>query len=290
MSQRKKTPQGSAESSAPVYQRSLSTKLFLGLLGSFALLYGVVLTYHAVTPLPAEDVAEMSWLEECRQLCAKYGLVSTGNFKADAEAYLEILNTQDLSEPLEELLSDQEFQRVATEDHPLIGKPAPDFTLIDAHDQQTSLKDILRDGPVVLVFYYGYNCSHCVAQLFALQEDLDYIHELGADIVAISADSPEHTRGKYAEYGDFNFPVLSDPDYKVSEQWGVYVPKSEGQQEDLKHGTFVIDKDGTVIFANRGYQPFVDNKSLLYWIAGRNSESQSKPTAALLTVQPEVTR
>jgi peroxiredoxin len=113
--------------------------------------------------------------------------------------------------------------------------------------------------------------------LFALQKDLEYFHELGAEVVAISADAPEHTREKYGEYGGFAFPVLSDPDYSVSEAWGIYVRPSPTQQEDLLHGTFVIDRSGIVIFANRGYQPFVDNQSLLQWISPPTTHSDQLP-------------
>jgi hypothetical protein len=37
--------------------------------------------------------------------------------------------------------------------------------------------------------FLGYGCSHCVAQLLALDHDLHYSKELDADIVAISSDS-----------------------------------------------------------------------------------------------------
>ncbi|MCA9063123.1 MAG: redoxin domain-containing protein [Planctomycetaceae bacterium] len=118
-------------------------------------------------------------------------------------------------------------------------------------DQLITSSALEQQGPIVPVFYYGYNCSHCVAQLFALQKDLEYFHELGAEVVAISGDKPEFTREPSAEYGGFTFPVLFDPD-SVSEAWGVYVRPSELQQEDLLHGTLAIDRCGTVVFANRG--------------------------------------
>ncbi|MCA8985664.1 MAG: redoxin domain-containing protein [Planctomycetaceae bacterium] len=255
-------------------QRSAATKAFLGLLVGVGILYGVVLAYHVATPIPSDDGAEASWLEQCRQVCAQYGLVYTGDIKVDAEVYLDAVESKKLSSPLEELLNAPDFQRAETEQHPLIGKPAPDFTLINAEDQPVSLSTMRKQGPIVLVFYYGYNCSHCVAQLFALQKDLEYFHELGAEVVAISADKPEFTREQYTEYGGFIFPVLSDPDYAVSEAWGVYMRPSESQQEDLLHGTFVIDRSGTVVFANRGYQPFVDNQSLLQWISGTSSRRE----------------
>ncbi len=263
------------------YQRSSATRLFLALLVGVGLLYGIVLAYHVTTPIPKTEVAEAHWLEQCRQLCARYGLVSTGNIKEDAEAYLEVVDSKKLSAPLEELLSVPDFERAATEEHPLTGQQAPDFTLLNSLDETVTLSSLNKEGPIVLVFYYGYNCSHCVAQLFALQKDLEYFHELGAEIVAISADTPQVTRDQSAEFGGFTFPVLSDSDYAVSETWEVYTRPSETIQEDLLHGTFVIDRQGKVLFANRGYEPFLDNQSLLHWLTNRNSvASQGEPATA----------
>jgi peroxiredoxin Q/BCP len=274
-------PQQAISSDPPTaHPRSLATRMFLTVLACVAVVYGVVLAYHANTPMPAAGTGEASWLEQCRQFCAEYGLVSTGNLKQDAEEYLEVIAGGELAAPLQDLLSDPDFEPAATEEHPLIGQSAPDFTLVNTEDESVSLASFNREGPVVLVFYYGYSCSHCVAQLFALQKDLEYFHQLGAEIVAVSADSPEHTRERYAEYGSFTFPVLSDPEYAVSEEWGVYVRPTDEQQEDLLHGTFVIDRDGTVIFANCGYQPFLDNQSLLHWLADQNSETSRTADAS----------
>ena len=248
------------------HERSLATKVFLGLLAGFAVFYAVVLTYHVRHPMTLANADNPAFLERCRQYCAKYGLVSTGDVKVDAEAYLTAVNSRQLSAPLQELLSQEDFQPEATEEHSLIGQPAPEFQLTDTQNQARTLAEFREKGPVILVFYYGYNCSHCVAQLFALQKDMELFHELNAEVVAISSDQPEFTRKQYAEYGEFTFPVLCDPDLTVAEAWGVYVRPTDDQQEDMLHGTFVIDRDGQVVFANRGYEPFVDNRSLLYWL------------------------
>lgn len=112
-------------------ERSAGTKIFLTLLTVVALFYGVILTYHVRHPMTVAEVEDPDFLEMCRQYCAKYGLVSTGDLKADAEAYLEAVDSQKLSASLQELLSANDFQPAATEDHPLIGKPASDFTLSD---------------------------------------------------------------------------------------------------------------------------------------------------------------
>ncbi|MFV0446628.1 MAG: peroxiredoxin family protein [Planctomycetaceae bacterium] len=231
-----------------------------------ALLYVAIFGYLLLSPAD-EDPLGSPWLEACRQVCAEYGLIPSGDIKADAQEYLQAAQKQQLSESLEAILVHTDVPRAKSEAHPLLGQTAPDFNLSCVAGTPVSLRDLNQNGPVVLVFYYGYGCSHCVAQLFALQEDLHYFRELGATVVAISADAPESTLEKYVEYGAFDFTVLSDPDYSVAEAYSVYRRPTDEQSEDLLHGTFVIDRSGQVIFANRGYQPFIDNPSLLRWIA-----------------------
>ncbi len=90
---------------------------------------------------------------------------------------------------------------------------------------------------------------------------------MGARVVAISPDSPEHTTKKYEEYGEFHFPVLADEQSEVSLQYGTYTPATEDKAENRDHGTFVIDSEGIVRWANIGPTPFLDNKSLLLTLA-----------------------
>ena len=73
---------------------------------------------------------------------------------------------------------------------------------------------------------------------------------------AVSADPPELTRERFRQYGEFAFPVLSDPGNKVAGLYGVYRPASGEAPEDLQHGTFVIGRDGCVHWVNTGNSPF----------------------------------
>ena len=180
-----------------------------------------------------------------------------------ARGYLRQHKPEPLSGPLLSLLADSSKPRVPTEPHALLGQLAPPFTLQDVDDTPTSLDDLLDRGPVVLVFYYGYSCDHCVSQLFDLNEDRGYFAELGATVVGISPDVPSHTREKYAEYGRFEFPVLSDPDHKVAMTYGVYRPAFGDINEWKCHGTFVIGRDRHVHWVNTGPQPFSGNVTLL---------------------------
>lgn len=262
-------PMTDSPDQSPIRSR-LGQRLFLGFLFTVGGLYAVLMVYHAYVISQPQEVPfaeKMGLLEECRQVCMRYGLLTTGHIKNDANAYLAKVGAKRLPEDLALILADKGSQPVATQPDPLLGKPAPDFELLDVNGQLQTLSNIRGGGPAIVVFYYGYGCSHCVAQLFGLQKDLKQFEELGVPIVAISPDTPDHTAEKYKEYGPFTFPVLSDPDNKAAFAYGTYVAASENKPEKLVHGTFLISPEGTIEWANTGNEPFVDNKSLLLRMA-----------------------
>jgi peroxiredoxin len=184
-----------------------------------------------------------------------------------AREFLRDRSVRPLSEPLERLLADTSVKCVETQPHALLGQTAPDFELTDSGGQALRLRERLSRGPVVLVFYYGYYCNHCVSQLFALNDDIKKFRELGAEVIAVSADPPELTRQRFQRYGAFAFPVLSDPGHKAGRLYGVFRPAKGEEPEDLQHGTFVIGRDGRVHWAHTGYEPFTGNRTLLYELA-----------------------
>jgi peroxiredoxin len=195
-----------------------------------------------------------------------------------AKEYLRGRKAEPLSGPLQTLLADAAKPRVPTQPHPLLGHPAPAFGLPDVDGQPASLEGFLARGPVVLVFYYGYSCNHCVSQLFDLNEDLKYFRELGATVVAVGPDAPERTRAKYAEFGAFGYPVLSDADRHVAARYGLYRPKLGEAKEWQAHGTFVLDRRGVIRWANTGDEPFTGNVTLLAEFARlENRSTQPNP-------------
>ncbi len=263
----------------PQKPREWSTKVFLGFLGLVTCFYAVILVYHTSRP-PETATDEDGILEQCRQICMQYGLVSTGNVRKDAQAYLAAVQKQRLTEGLSMILAESGFQPAESQSHSLLNTIAPEFALPDHKNNEQRLSVLGKDRPTVVVFYLGYGCSHCVAQLLALDEDLHYFKELDADIVAISSDSSEHTAEKYKEYGEFHFPVLADVDYAVSQDWGVYRPETDEKPEFMNHGTFVVDRNGKVIWSILGKEPFLDNKSLLHVIARSQGLLPAVPVAS----------
>ena len=147
----------------------------------------------------------------------------------EAKEYLRSRNVAPLSAPLQQLLADPSQFLVKSQAHSLVGLTAPDFDLVDHTGQHQRLHELLERGPLVLVFYYGYHCNHCVAQLFALNGDIARFRELGAEVVAVSADPPETTRQRFRQYGVFDFPVLSDPGNQVAPRLRRLPPSGSGQ-------------------------------------------------------------
>ncbi len=186
---------------------------------------------------------------------------------AAARDFLRSKNVQPLSESLERLLLDKSAVHVPSMPHPLLNQRVPDFELMDERQIPWRLSAQLARGPVILVFYYGYHCNHCVGQLFALHDDVQKFHELGAEVVAVSADPPELTQDRFRQYGPFAFSVLADPGNKTAQAFGVYRPASGTMPEDLQHGTFVIGRDRRVHWVQHGDEPFTGNRTLLYEVS-----------------------
>lgn len=138
-----------------------------------------------------------------------------------------------------------------------VGDKAPDFTLpSDAWDKKVSLVDFTREGPVALFFYPGDWSSVCTDQLGQLQAEMERFDELGAKVVAVSADTPWSHRA-FAEQRGIEFTLLSDLEREATEDYGV---RHEGGFPERAY--FVIDREGVIrakkIESSPGDQPEVD--------------------------------
>jgi len=237
--------------------------------------------------LAARPVPRISaGLAKAKQPRAPRGHIA-GNVHFDLLAKLlaDDRRSDSTNEWLRKLASGDESFVVATQNHPLLGHPAADFTLADHRDQPWSLRDQLARGPVILVFYLGYYCTACVHDLFELNADLDRFHTLGAEVVAVSGDPPELTRKRFERYGAFRFPVLSDPGHAVARSYGMFRPASAADAEKLLHGTFIIGRDDTVHWVNDGDMPFRGSMTLLRQLYRLGNELTRPETAA----SPEAT-
>ena len=126
------------------------------------------------------------------------------------------------------------------------GMKAPDFTLADKNGQNVSLSD-LRGSKVVLYFYPKDNTPGCTRQACAFAEAYSVFEELGVKIVGISKDSiASHV--KFAEKYNLPFILLSDPERKAIESYGVWQEKKLCGKIGMGvvRTTFIIDENGII--------------------------------------------
>ncbi|WP_017323967.1 peroxiredoxin-like family protein [Synechococcus sp. PCC 7336] len=100
------------------------------------------------------------------------------------------------------------------------GDRASNFTLPNAVGKDVQLSELLADGPVVLSFYRGQWCPYCNLELRALQEALPDITAAGANLVAISPQTPDRSLST-VEKNELTFEVLSDVGNRVARQYGL---------------------------------------------------------------------
>ena len=98
------------------------------------------------------------------------------------------------------------------------GEKAPAFELQDGDGRRS--EDLLRSGPLAIVFYRGRWCAYCNTQLVALQEIHKQIAAAKASLVAISPQTQKHSY-MTRDMHKLRFPLLSDAGNKVARQFGL---------------------------------------------------------------------
>ena len=134
--------------------------------------------------------------------------------------------------------------------------PAADWTLPDTSGTSHSLAQH-RGRPLLLVFYLGHGCTHCMGQLNALAPAAPKFAGLGVDVVAISSDNLAGIGQTFvsasAERRPFPFPLLSDAALKTFQAYRAY----DDFESVPLHATVLIDAAGKVRWRNIGYEPFM---------------------------------
>ena len=125
-----------------------------------------------------------------------------------------------------------------------VGSKAPDFSLPGTGDKNYSLTQF-RGVTVVLVFYPGDSTLVCTKQLCSYNNELAQFEKVGAQVLAISHQNMS-SHDKFADKHKFGFPLLSDPDKKVLNDYGVV-----GFAGLPRRSVFVIDPNGVVKYVHR---------------------------------------
>ncbi|EHP41379.1 alkyl hydroperoxide reductase/ Thiol specific antioxidant/ Mal allergen [Cupriavidus basilensis OR16] len=100
------------------------------------------------------------------------------------------------------------------------GDRMPHFNLKDQDGNDVSSAALLVKGPLVVTFYRGVWCPYCNIELQAINEVLPEIQAYGANVVAISPQTPVNSR-KSVRTNELGFPVLSDVNGQTGADFGL---------------------------------------------------------------------
>ena len=125
-----------------------------------------------------------------------------------------------------------------------IGKPAPEFQLLDQHGVSHSLAGY-RGRWLVIYFYPKDDTSSCTMQANDFTALKDEFEKAGARVFGISKDSKESHIDFIDKYG-LTVDLLSDVNGTVCELYGAWGEKEKDgvKKMGIIRSTFVIDKTG----------------------------------------------
>jgi peroxiredoxin len=139
--------------------------------------------------------------------------------------------------------------------------PAETWSLTDSAGKPHG-SDQYRGKPVVLIFYLGHGCLHCVEQLNAFAPKASEFKQAGIELVAVSTDAMPELKvsiEKCTLEGGFPFPLVSDANHTVFKSFRAY----DDFESAPLHATFLIDGHGNVRWQDIGPEPFKNPEFLI---------------------------
>jgi len=126
------------------------------------------------------------------------------------------------------------------------GAKAPEFTLLDQHSQPVSLNEF-RGQKVLVYFYPKALTPGCTTQACGIRDTKAEWQKLNVKVLGISPDLPEKL-AQFEQKKELNFTLLSDPEHKVAEAFGVWGEKKfMGRTFDGIHRiSFLINEQGEI--------------------------------------------
>lgn len=142
-----------------------------------------------------------------------------------------------------------------------VGEKSPEFMLYDFDKNERSLADFLGKGKkTILAFFPGAFTGVCTKELCTFRDSLGELQKMGAQIIAISVDSPFANKA-FAEKNSLNFLLLSDFKRDIIRKYDVVWNSLGGVNgyDTANRAIFILDEKGTIrykwVAENPGIEP-----------------------------------
>jgi peroxiredoxin len=139
-------------------------------------------------------------------------------------------------------------QLIATSNFPIVGEPAPDFSLPSLDGGSKSLSDY-AGRPLVIDFWTTW-CAICKKE-FPLFEEFHRLYGERIPFLAVCSGRSREEAAALIEDGGYTFPVLYDEEKSIAR---AYQPQEESVKREITAFPFTvfIDASGTVVYAKAG--------------------------------------
>ena len=101
-----------------------------------------------------------------------------------------------------------------------VGDKAPMFSAKNQDGKEMDLKQLLKKGDVVMLFYRGQWCPYCNQQLKKVNDSLQMITSKGATVLAITPETAENI-AKTIEKTKAGFSIIEDMNLAIMKQYKV---------------------------------------------------------------------
>jgi peroxiredoxin len=121
-----------------------------------------------------------------------------------------------------------------------IGKPAPDFALVDMNGQKHKLSDYRGEG--VFLNFWATWCKPCEREMPYIENSYQNFKDKGVKVLTVDVGESELAVSNFVQRHGLTFPVMIDKDGPVQTAYGI----------NPLPITFLIDKDGIVVRSHTG--------------------------------------
>jgi len=125
---------------------------------------------------------------------------------------------------------------------PVIGQPAPDFTLQSRAGDTVTLSELR--GDVVVINFWATWCPPCRQEMPLLDQIYGRYQRLGFTLLGVNVEQDSRLADRFLADVPVSFPILLDPSEAVGKLYAVPAMPT----------TVIVDRKGTVRYIHYGFR------------------------------------
>jgi peroxiredoxin Q/BCP len=127
-----------------------------------------------------------------------------------------------------------------------VGDMAPDFKMQGSDGKTHQLSDYRGKQAVVLAWFPKAFTGGCTKECKSFRDNGEAVRKYDVAYFTASVDTPEVNK-KFAQSLNLDYPILSDPDKKAAQAYGVL----RADRPFAKRWTFYIGEDGKILYIDK---------------------------------------